>query len=96
MFRSVMGHFQGGITLCSSLIMNQIADLMRFELETSQTERKTAKPAKNDALLNSVLQDNWAMHHMNGAKGHKLESIRDSLTLRVLMSYIYIYIYIYD
>jgi hypothetical protein len=49
--------------------MMQIADLMRFESETSQTRRKTAKPTKNDALLKSVLQHNWAMHHMHGASG---------------------------
>ena len=56
MFRSVMDHFQGEITRSSSLTMNQIVDLTIFKPETSQTRRKTAKPAKNDALLKSALQ----------------------------------------
>jgi len=75
MFRSVTFREESRCWQWSS----QMADLMRFEPETSQTRRKTAKPAKNDALLKSVLQHNWAMHHMHGAKGHKWESIRDSL-----------------
>ena len=66
-----MDHFQRGITRCSSLTMIQIADLMRFEPKTFQTQRKTVKPAKNDALLKSVLQHKWAMHHTHRAKGHK-------------------------
>ena len=66
-----MDHFQVGITRFSSLTMIQIADFIIFEPETSQTRRKTAKPAKNDALLKSVLQHKWATHHMHRAKRHK-------------------------